>query len=338
MFSSPASSSSSTRSSPVHHASLVDPATHSPALLELIDIKMSRPVLEYVVDCVAETVDYAMGRPTPSSSSRGRSATRRPEHSKFTTFVNNVITRAEITTPTVLAALVYIDRAKPHLHIALEEWALERVFLGAIIVASKYLNDSTLKNVHWALCTGVFGKRDVGRIEREFLDVLDFELGITEADILSHHQGVISAAFPSSYHLRPQPQHFTAPAVSPVAVPLSPSAQLPELEHEHTSSGSSSGSMSPQTPYILDSPMYPPSEETKYQPMEEVKQEPTVTSSIPIVVAPPTAKKHSSFHASTLELLRSFPLPLHQHSARSHKKHQREQERDVHHLPIRLSA
>lgn len=75
-----------------------------------------------------------MGRPT---SSRGRSTSRRPEHAKFTTFVTNVITRAEITTPTVLASLVYINRAKPHLHIALEEWALERVFLGAVIVASK---------------------------------------------------------------------------------------------------------------------------------------------------------------------------------------------------------
>ena len=72
-----------------------------------------------------------MGRPSLAHASR------RPEHAKFTTFVTNVITRAEITTPTLLASLVYIDRAKPHLHIALEEWALERVFLGAIIVASK---------------------------------------------------------------------------------------------------------------------------------------------------------------------------------------------------------
>ena len=155
---SPASSSTSSSSS-VHHASLVDPAKHSPALLELIDIKVSRPVIgqsiklsvflsytnffftEYVVDCVVETVDYAMGR--PSSSKRGRPSMHRPEHAKFSTFVTNVITRAEITTPTLLAALVYIDRARPHLHIALEEWALERVFLGAIIVASKVCSCSS---------------------------------------------------------------------------------------------------------------------------------------------------------------------------------------------------
>jgi hypothetical protein len=91
--------------------------------------------IDYVVDCVVDTVDYAMGR--PASSSRRRSAAPRPEYIKFINFVTDVITRAEITTPVVLASLVYMDRAKPHLHIALEEWALERVFLGAIIIASK---------------------------------------------------------------------------------------------------------------------------------------------------------------------------------------------------------
>lgn len=157
------SPSSSTMSSPVHHASLVNPATHSPALLELIDLKINRPIigmwpsfsyffffltralLDYVVDCVVETVDFAMGRP---SSSRGRS--RHPEHAKFTTFVTNVITRAEITTPTLLASLVYIDRAKPHLHIALEEWALERVFLGAVIVASKVSLSAIFYHASWS--------------------------------------------------------------------------------------------------------------------------------------------------------------------------------------------
>ena len=78
-----------------------------------------------------------MGRKPASPSSRGKTATRRPEHTKFIAFVTNVLTRAEVTTPTLLAALVYIDRAKPHLHIGLEQWALERVFLGSIIVASK---------------------------------------------------------------------------------------------------------------------------------------------------------------------------------------------------------
>jgi hypothetical protein len=51
--------------------------------------------------------------------------------------VHNVLIRAEVEVPVVLATLVYLNRAKAHLHIALEEWANERVFLGALIAASK---------------------------------------------------------------------------------------------------------------------------------------------------------------------------------------------------------
>ncbi|OCH91464.1 hypothetical protein OBBRIDRAFT_792181 [Obba rivulosa] len=76
-------------SSPVHPSSLVDPATHSPALLELLEEGISRELIEYVVDCVVETVDYAMGR--PSSPRRGRSPSRDTEHAKFTAFVTDVL-------------------------------------------------------------------------------------------------------------------------------------------------------------------------------------------------------------------------------------------------------
>ncbi|EKM82337.1 hypothetical protein AGABI1DRAFT_110996 [Agaricus bisporus var. burnettii JB137-S8] len=294
-----------------HPNSLVDAQTHSPALLKLISLKINRPFIEYLVDCVVETVDYAMGRPSPSTS-RSRSRTRRPEHTKFTTFVKNVIERAEITTHTILAALVYIDRAKPHLHIALEEWALERVFLGSIIVASKYLNDSTLKNVHWALCTGVFGKRDVGRIEREYLDVLDFELGITEADILSHHQGLLNAVYPTSTSLRTHQSQYSNHSrakSSPVS-----SAPVPELSpSSDESSSASSASASPRTPGSLESPPAYAPEHGKSRSRSRTTQ----------------PKKSSFLHSSTLEILKSFPLPL----------QQSQQGQDPHaHMAVRLRS
>ncbi|KII88189.1 hypothetical protein PLICRDRAFT_41329 [Plicaturopsis crispa FD-325 SS-3] len=302
--------------SPVHSASLVDPATHSPELLELVDLKLSRPVIDYAIDCVVEAVDFAMGR--PSSSSRGRSLSRHTETSKFSTFVHNVLTRAEITTPVLLAALVYIDRARPHLHIALEEWACERVFLGAVMVASKYLNDSTLKNVHWALCTGVFGKRDVGRIEREFLDVLDFELGITEADVLSHHDSLSALTMHAHAHRRSHHHHHHHVAASHVSSSTSfassqtssprkhhaharhaSEAALPELEASSPQQPSTPGSASPRTPDTL---VEPPLELTKVEPPH-----------VEVQVAP---RRH--FLPSMHELLRSFPIPHHCASSHLH--------------------
>ncbi|KAI0672652.1 hypothetical protein C8Q78DRAFT_671394 [Trametes maxima] len=200
--------------SPVHPASLVDPALHSPALMELIEISLGRSLIEHIVDTVVETVDYALGR--PSSSSRGRSLSRNTEHAKFLKFVTDVINKAEVKVPALLVTLVYIDRAKPHIQIALEQWANERVFLGALIVANKYLNDSTLKNVHWALCTGVFGKRDIGRIEREFLDVLDFELSVSEADLLAHHDALLALSHAPRLPARAAHQHHARRRSSPL--------------------------------------------------------------------------------------------------------------------------
>jgi hypothetical protein len=216
---------------------------------------------------------------------------RRPEHAKFTTFVTNVIARAEVTTPTLLASLVYIDRAKPHLHIALEEWALERVFLGALIVASKYLNDSTLKNIHWALCTGVFGKRDIGRIEREYLDVLDFELTITEDDILSHHQGLMAVALGVTrshsvgVHSRNIEHVPSSTSRTRIRNHHRQQRSVPELEPSSPqSSASTSSSGSPQTP--------------------------STTGSSPAhqKAAPSQSKK--ALTDTTVEILRSFPIPI----------------------------
>ncbi|KAJ6480793.1 hypothetical protein C8R47DRAFT_1018787 [Mycena vitilis] len=339
MFSSPSSTSSSefsasgsdwsqssTRSSPVHAASLVDPATHAPALMQLIDIKLDKHVLDYIVDAVAETVDFAMGRThghglaTPHVA-RGRS-THSPYLTKFSTFVSTVLTRAEVTPATMLVALVYIARARPHLSIALEEWALERVFLGATIVASKYTNDSTLKNVHWALCTGVFGKRDVGRIEREFLDVLDWQLGVDEADVLAHHEGLMAAAARSSALASRLTGKASSTSLKAKAAPAVTQTHLaPPRAHTHhrhlsvpelepSSPQSSLASLSPRTP--LSSPSSASSSHSsahsaKHSPHSHVHGN-SKHADVPMDVDSTEHQqepKRGRFH----DLLRSFPLP-----------------------------
>ncbi|KAI0062364.1 hypothetical protein BV25DRAFT_1825812 [Artomyces pyxidatus] len=278
---------------PVHKASLVDPSTHSPALLELVDVQLSRPVIEYFIDAVVETVDYALGR--PSHSKRGRSLSRHSEGSSFATVVNNVLSRAEVEMPVILASLVYLDRAKPHLHIALEEWANERVFLGALIVASKYLNDSSLKNVHWAVCTGVFGKRDIGRIEREFLDVLDFELGISEADIMAHHDAIMPLV--SSRHAHGVPHPTALPA-------LDYSSSSTESSPTRSCSNSTDGSFSPRTPVTLVDQAMPAV--VKHHHADELHY-----PAAPLAVPEPHHQKKHSHHgaSSTLRMLRNFPFP-----------------------------
>ena len=146
-------------------ASLIDPALHNPALVEMLQTELSRSLVrkchlkfflnigtiathnlffslllcycvEYVVDRVVDVVDYALGR--PSTSTRGRPVCRSPSaHAEFSSFAGTVLERAGVQLPVILGTLVYLDRAKPHLQLSLEEWACERVFLGALICANK---------------------------------------------------------------------------------------------------------------------------------------------------------------------------------------------------------
>ena len=86
-----------------------------------------------------DVVDYALGRPSSSARRHSQASpdTRRSVHADFTAFARTVIERAGVQIPVLLGTLVYLDRAKPHLQLSLEEWACERVFLGALICSNK---------------------------------------------------------------------------------------------------------------------------------------------------------------------------------------------------------
>lgn len=176
----------------------------------------------------------------------------------------------------------------------------------------QYLNDSTLKNVHWALCTGVFGKRDVGRIEREFLDVLDFELSVTEDEILSHHDALSAVALPSHIHRRHADPH-TRTHYQPAT-----HAACPDLDPSSPKSSSSGSSPEPRTPETLVDPAHGTQPKVSHENMDE-----TTTQ----VIQMPS--KPSQSVASTMDIIRAFPLPMsHSHSHRqasapSHKPHHR---------------
>ena len=46
----------------------------------------------------------------------------------------------------------------------------------------------------------MFGKRDIGRVEREFLDVLDWELSLRESDIIAQYNLLLATIRPTQPH------------------------------------------------------------------------------------------------------------------------------------------
>ncbi|KAJ7809164.1 hypothetical protein B0H13DRAFT_2479586 [Mycena leptocephala] len=192
------SSSPSTRSSPVHPASLVDPSTHSPELMQLLDIYFSPPVIDYVVACVADTVDYAFGQPSAPPSELPPSRLR----------LQHALLRRRRARHPPRDPRLHRPRA-PHLSIALAQWPAS------------------------ASSRGVFGTGDIGRIEREFLEVLDWELGVREGDVLALHAGLAAATLGRASartrpDLEPSSPQSSAGSLSPRTPPSLPT-RLPIL-------------------------------------------------------------------------------------------------------------
>ncbi|KAJ7087567.1 hypothetical protein B0H15DRAFT_922943 [Mycena belliarum] len=297
----------SSSSSRLHPASLVDPARHSPALMQISSMKISRPVVDYVVHAVATTVNAALTLPP---APRGRAPTRSPYHAPFTTFAASVLARASVPPAVLLTALIYVVRARAHLCIALEKWALERVLLGALIAASKYTNDSALRNAHWATYSGVFGKRDIGRIEREFLDVLNWDLGVSEPQVeaqwaalqracCQHREqcGVLRSIITAE---RPhRVQHAREQTQPRLGTPRPGHARNPSMpELEFSSPSSSDASLSPRTPDLPTSMDVDPAGYPTHRSFHAPRP----------AHAPPVQQKTVS-GAGLHDLLRAFPMP-----------------------------
>lgn len=241
----------------LHPASLLHPTYHSSSLLyALAHTKVDRHVLEHVVCCTTDAVDYAMGR--GPSDMRARRGSRSPLYVNFAEFATRVIHRSQVTLPIILVALVYIERARAHLFIELEQWACERIFLGALVVASKYVNDASPKNTYWAAWTGLFGKGDIGRVEREFVDVLDWDLSLRESDIIAQHNLLTATSRstqPHTYHhhrYHPRVGHATRRSST---FNLDDDSDWSDSEDE--SSSSSESDVAPRTPVHGHGPQDP---------------------------------------------------------------------------------
>lgn len=109
-------------------------------------------------------------------------------------FISHLVKASSTNSPTLLATLVYLHRLKGKLALATSKFKCTtyRIFLAALIVATKYLHDWSPRNKKWARysrwsCGTVsfrFTLPDVNLMEVEILSLLEWRLGVTEDDFL----------------------------------------------------------------------------------------------------------------------------------------------------------
>ena len=108
----------------------------------------------------------------------------------------------------VVAAMIYLQRViRKHPHIIVSSRTAHRLIISAIVVSAKFNDDSHLQNSCYAQIGGICVK-ELNRLEVHFLDLIRFQLFITESEY-----STAVCAFMNCDPQAPAPQ---APAPPPV--------------------------------------------------------------------------------------------------------------------------
>lgn len=186
-----------------HHLSLSE--VNKTALDHFIYQPVSRDMIAYLAAAAHNVIacDSTTSSP-PSSTCSSTTATpspppREPEDNSLPTveeFITQLVVSSNVQVPTLMSTLVYLGRLKAKLQPMARglRCTTHRIFLASLILAAKYLNDSSPKNKHWANYTHItteyysfgFSRTEVNLMEKQLLFLLEWDLRITEEDL--YHQ------------------------------------------------------------------------------------------------------------------------------------------------------
>lgn len=104
---------------------------------------------------------------------------------KVFNFIKQLIFSSRTLPITLLCTIVYLER----LQYALPSNAranidtYQRIFCASLILATKYLHDSSMKNKWWAHLTGTYSLNEVNQMEQHMLMLLSYDLSTSPKEI-----------------------------------------------------------------------------------------------------------------------------------------------------------
>ncbi|KAI9486902.1 MAG: cyclin domain-containing protein [Benjaminiella poitrasii] len=110
---------------------------------------------------------------------------------EYVFFVQKVTHQAKINVRTLLVALIYLQRAKaklPKRAIGNDD-TIHRMFLAAVLLASKFLKDTTwtthtiTNRQIYEICGGLFSLDEIHQLERGFLKLLQYDCWVDDESL-----------------------------------------------------------------------------------------------------------------------------------------------------------
>lgn len=104
------------------------------------------------------------------------------------TFLTKLVRYTNVYTGTLMATLVYLEKLKSKLPQNAQglPCTRHRILLSCLILSSKFHNDSSPKNHHWANYTdGLFNAKDINLMERQLLYLLNWDLKVNNEEMLA---------------------------------------------------------------------------------------------------------------------------------------------------------
>ncbi|QPG73945.1 hypothetical protein FOA43_001260 [Brettanomyces nanus] len=172
--------------------------------LEALHVFVKRPVSEEMIQFLVDTTNSVItlsscpdhyptdgyhGYLTPPSTPPLSSVKSSKIPSLFK-FIEHLIKYSHVPTSTLMSSLVYLTRLRqvlPPNSVGMES-TRHRIFLGALILAAKSLNDSSPLNKHWCKYTdGLLTLNDVNALELDMIEYLGWDnLTISNDDLVKN--------------------------------------------------------------------------------------------------------------------------------------------------------